>query len=204
MQAAYISALAALAGSAIGGLTSFATSWTTQQAQARTQRAANEKDKREALFGRFLDEAARLYADALQNKREDAAALMIGIYALTNRIRLSSSARVVESADAIARIIMDAYLSPNMTLQEVRNTWVEQHIDPLRDFSEACREELGIFGKFQGAGPAVQLDLFIAARHSMEPRAHSIWTGCGLRRSSAACRWIDAERRNSSRMSKVI
>jgi len=148
MEAAYISALAALAGSAIGGLTSFATSWTTQQAQARTQRVANEREKREALFGRFLDEAAKLYADALQNKREDAAALMIGIYALTNRIRLSSSARVVERADAIARIIMDAYLSPNMTLQEVRNTWVEQHIDPLRDFSEACREELGIFGKF--------------------------------------------------------
>ena len=148
MEAAYISALAALAGSAIGGLTSFATSWTTQQAQARTQRVANEREKREALFGRFLDEAAKLYADALQNKREDAAALMIGIYALTNRIRLSSSARVVERADAIARIIMDAYLSPNMTLQEVRNTWVEQHIDPLRDFSEACREELQIFGKF--------------------------------------------------------
>jgi hypothetical protein len=148
MEAAYISALAALAGSAIGGLTSFATSWTTQQAQARTQRVANEREKREALFGRFLDEAAKLYADALQNKREDAAALMIGIYALTNRIRLSSSARVVERADAIARIIMDAYLSPNMTLQEVRNTWVERHIDPLRDFSEACREELQIFGKF--------------------------------------------------------
>jgi len=55
---------------------------------------------------------------------------------------------VVESADAIARIIMDAYLSPNMTLQEVRNTWVEQHIDPLRDFSEACREELQILGNF--------------------------------------------------------
>jgi hypothetical protein len=73
---------------------------------------------------------------------------MIGIYALTNRIHLSSSVRVVESADAIARIIVDAYLSPNMTLQEVRNTWVEQHIDPLRDFSEACREELRIFGKF--------------------------------------------------------
>ena len=148
MEAAYISALAALAGSAIGGLTSFATSWMTQQAQARTQRVANEREKREALFGRFLDEAAKLYADALQSKREDAAALMIGIYALTNRIRLSSSARVVESADTVARIIMDEYLSPNMTLEEVRNRWVERHIDPLRDFSEACREELRIFGKF--------------------------------------------------------
>jgi len=147
MDAAYISALAALAGSAIGGLTTFATSWTTQQAQSRAQRVANEKEKREALFGKFLDEAAKLYADAMQNKREDAPAVMIGIYALTNRIRLSSSARVVEKADAITEIIMDTYLSPNMTVEEVRNKWIEQRIDPLRDFSEACREELQIFGK---------------------------------------------------------
>ena len=147
MEAAYISALAALAGSAIGGLTTFATSWTTQQAQSRAQRVANEKEKREALFGKFLDEAAKLYADAMQNKRENAPAVMIGIYALTNRIRLSSSARVVEKADAITEIIMDTYLSPNMTVQEVRNKWIEQHIDPLRDFSEVCREELQVFGK---------------------------------------------------------
>jgi len=56
MDAAYISALAALAGTAIGGLTSFATSRTTQQAQARAQRLAAERDARAALFGRFLDE----------------------------------------------------------------------------------------------------------------------------------------------------
>ena len=108
---------------------------------------ANEKEKRESLFGKFLDEAAKLYADAMQNKREDAPAAMIGIYALTNRIRLSSSARVVEKADAITEIIMDTYLSPNMTVEEVRNKWIEQRIDPLRDFSEACRAELQIFGK---------------------------------------------------------
>src|SRR5215469_10985752 len=101
MEAAYISALAALAGTAIGGLTSFATSWMTQHAQSRARRVANEKDKREALFGQFLDEAAKLYADALQNKREDAAALIIGIYGLVSRIRLISSARVVESAEVV-------------------------------------------------------------------------------------------------------
>jgi len=77
----------ALAGTAIGGLTSFATSWTTQQAQARAQRLAAEREARAALFGRFLDEAARLDSDALQNRRDDIIGL-IGIYALTNRIRL--------------------------------------------------------------------------------------------------------------------
>ena len=147
MDAAYISALAALAGTAIGGLTSFATSWTTQQAQARAQRLAAEREGRAALFGRFLDEAAKLYSDALQNRRDDITG-MIGIYALTNRIRLTSSPRVVEAADTVCRIIVDTYLAPNMTLEEMRANWIDRHIDPLRDFSEACRQELQTFGRY--------------------------------------------------------
>ena len=147
MDAAYISALAALAGTAIGGLTSFATSWMTQQAQARAQRLAAERDARAALFGRFLDEAAKLYSDALQNRRDDIIA-MIGIYALTNRIRLMSSPQVVEAADTVCRIIVDTYLAPNMTLEEMRANWIDRHVDPLRDFSEACRLELQTFGRY--------------------------------------------------------
>jgi hypothetical protein len=147
MEAAYISAFAALAGTAIGGQTSFATSWTTQQAQARAQRLAAERDNRAALFGRFLDEAAKLYADALQNRRDDISGL-INIYALTNRIRLISTERVVESADTVVRIIVDAYLAPNMTLEDMRTNWIDKHVDPLRDFSEAARQELQTFGRF--------------------------------------------------------
>jgi hypothetical protein len=113
MDAAYISAFAALAGTVIGGLTSFTTSWMTQHSQARTQRLASERERREALFGRFIEEAAKLYADALQNKRDDTSA-MIGIYALISRIRLTSSAPVVEKAEIVARIIFDAYLAPNL------------------------------------------------------------------------------------------
>src|SRR5439155_17957162 len=119
MEAAYISAFAALAGTAIGGLTSFATSWTTEQAQAREQRLAAERDSRAALFGRSLDEAAKLYIDALQNRRDDISGL-INTYTLTNRIRLMSTERVVESADTVCRIIVDAYLAPNLTLEEMR------------------------------------------------------------------------------------
>src|SRR5215469_5940054 len=125
METAYISAFAALAGTAIGGLTSFATSWTTQQAQTRAQRIAAERDSRAALFGKFLDEAAKLHADALQNRRDDISGL-INIYALTNRIRLISTAQVVESADTVCRIIIDTYLAPNMTMEEMRTNWIEK------------------------------------------------------------------------------
>ena len=144
MNTAYVSAFAALAGTAIGGLASFATSWVTQQAQTKAQRIAAERDARAALFGRFLDEAAKLYSEALQTSRDDVTGLM-GIYALTNRIRLLSTPQVVEAADTVVRIIVDTYLAPNITLHEMRESWIDRHIDPLRDFSEACRKELQAF-----------------------------------------------------------
>ena len=147
MDAAYISAFAALAGTAIGGLTTFASSWVTQHMQVRVQRLAAEKESRAALFGKFLDEAAKLYSDALQNKRDDITTLM-GIYALTNRIRLMSSPQVVEAADNVTHAIVDAYLAPNITLEELPTTWRDRNVDPLRAFSEACRQELQTFGRY--------------------------------------------------------
>jgi hypothetical protein len=145
MEAAYVSAFAALAGTAIGGLASFATSWATQHAQTRAQRLAAEREGRAILFGKFLDEAAKLYTDALQNGRDDTSRL-IGIYALTNRIRLVSSVKVVDAADTVVRIIVDEYLAPNVTMKEMRADWIGRNVDPLRDFSDACRQELQTFG----------------------------------------------------------
>jgi len=59
-----------------------------------------------------------------------------------------SSPQVVEAADMVCRIIVDAYLAPNMTLEEMRANWIDKHVDPLRDFSEACRQELQTFGRY--------------------------------------------------------
>jgi len=46
MNAAYFSAFAALAGSVIGGLTTFAAAWVTQRQQANIQWLLQEKDKK--------------------------------------------------------------------------------------------------------------------------------------------------------------
>ena len=46
MNPAYISALAALAGSVIGGLTTFAAAWVTQRQQANVQWLLQEKTRR--------------------------------------------------------------------------------------------------------------------------------------------------------------
>jgi hypothetical protein len=85
----------------------------TQPAQARAQRLAAEREARAALFGRFLDEAAKLYADALQNRRDDTTGL-IGTHALGKPNTPYMSPQVVEAADTVARIIVDAYLAPTL------------------------------------------------------------------------------------------
>jgi hypothetical protein len=73
---------------------------------------------------------------------------LVDIYALISRIRLISSPRVVEAADTVGRIIVDAYLAPNITMEETRADWIDRHVDPLRDFSDACRQELQTFGRY--------------------------------------------------------
>jgi hypothetical protein len=144
MDTAYLSVFAALAGSAIGGLTSIANSWLTQHAQARAQQLAQDKTMREELYGHFIDEASKLYADALQHQIEEASPL-VGLFALISRIRLVSSPGVTETADQVAQSIVDAYLAPNKTFREVRdmlNSDEFKAFDPLRAFSEACHKEL--------------------------------------------------------------
>jgi hypothetical protein len=59
MNAGYVSALAALAGSIIGALTSLTASWLTQHVQLRAQRVAQDLTRREALYKDFIEEASR-------------------------------------------------------------------------------------------------------------------------------------------------
>jgi len=141
MDGASISALAALAGSVVGGLTALGTSWLTQQAQARAQERASDRSAREALYRDFIVEASRLYGDALVHDKTEVSNL-VGLYAMVSRMRVRSSPRVVEHAGKVARTIVESYLTPNKTLRELHEMVESDWMDPLRGFSEACREEL--------------------------------------------------------------
>ncbi len=142
MNLAYLSALAALAGSAIGGLTSFAAAWVTQRQQANVQWLLQDKSNRQELYKQFIEEASKLYADALLRNQADISGL-VSVYALTSRMRLISSPDVVEKADKVIRMIVDTYFLPNKTFPELRDMIGSDALDPLRAFSEACRIEMG-------------------------------------------------------------
>jgi hypothetical protein len=57
-------------------------------------------------------------------------------------MRILSSPKVLEEADKVARLIVDFYPTPNKTFSELRDMVHEDSLDPLRGFSESCREEL--------------------------------------------------------------
>jgi len=141
MDAAYVSALAALAGSAIGGLTSLAASWLSQHVQFNSQQRAVNRSRREELYKNFIEEASRLYADAFAHDKVEISNL-VNLYALVSRMRVQSSPMVVEHADKVVRAIIETYLAPNRTFRDVIEVLDNQAMDPLRDFSNAVRDEL--------------------------------------------------------------
>jgi hypothetical protein len=146
MNPAYLPAAAALAGSAIGGLTSLVAAWLTQNRQASAQRLAQEKSRHQELYRQFIEEASKLYADALVHDQSEVTAL-VSVYALLSRMRVSSSPEIVEKAEMVVRMVVDTYFSPNKTFIELRELMHGNPVmDPLRDFSEACREELRTLG----------------------------------------------------------
>ena len=148
MNSAYLSALAALAGSTIGGLTSLASAWLTQSHQDRATRVLQDKTRRQKLYKQFIDEAAKLYADALVHNEAEISAL-VSVYALISQMRVVSNTAVVEKAEAVVRTVVETYFAPNKTFPELRNLIESHALDPLRDFSEECRAELSTLGVAQ-------------------------------------------------------
>src|SRR5208282_2944429 len=94
MDASIISALSALAGATIGGLTSVVGAWWTQQKQVTAQEIAQDKLRRRDLYKEFIEDASKTYADGLQNDEPDVSAL-VEIYTKISRMRVLSSPKVV-------------------------------------------------------------------------------------------------------------
>ena len=148
MDPAIVSALSAVLGSAVGGSATLATAWITQKTQSRLKVVGAEIRKRETLYGEFIVECSRLLIDALDHTL-DRPDKLLQIHALQNRIRLTSSDAVVTAADQTLRRILKQYFEANFTQEslraslklEVTNDRVRDD-DPLKPFSQACRNEL--------------------------------------------------------------
>jgi hypothetical protein len=140
METSVITALSGLAGATIGGLASGLTTWFSQRSQANAQWLLQNQLRRQEVYKVFIEQASKLYIEALQSDKPDVSALM-GLYAQVSRMRVLSSTRVVQCADQIVKTIMAAYLEPNKTFPELSKMASSGLIDPLREFSEAARAE---------------------------------------------------------------
>jgi hypothetical protein len=111
----------------------------------RTQMVRAEKEERlrerQALYGEFITEASRLTVDALSHSLEKPET-MVKLYGILGRIRLVAGDTVLAPAEACCRQIVDLYTKPNMSVDEIRVAFERDRIDPLQEFSIACRKEL--------------------------------------------------------------
>lgn len=101
---------------------------------------------REEPYSQFIKEAANLYADSLDETLENPAGVF-GMYSLIGRMRLNAGDRVLLAAEKVADSIMDSYNRPPRKFEDLYKLAHEEHVEPLKEFTEACREELKVMLK---------------------------------------------------------
>ena len=141
MDTTLITAMSGVLGSLVGGSATVATAWISQKTTGRREVLRAEVRKREALYGEFIGECAKLLMDAFDHTLDKPQTLLPG-YALLNRIRLCASRDVVGEAERLVERITDQYFSQNYTVQELRQLAHAHDADPMKAFGEACRAEL--------------------------------------------------------------
>ncbi len=135
--------MAAALGSLVGAAASVATTWITQRTQTIRAHSEWKLRERHSLYKEFITQASRLTIDALAHCLEQPDQLM-ALYGILSSIRLISGEEVVRQGEACCRRILELYGRPNLTTDQIRAA-AEGHlddIDPLKEFSTACRKEL--------------------------------------------------------------
>ena len=142
MDTALISALSALGGSIIGGLTSGVTTWVGQRTQAQAGQRLHHLAQRETLYQDFVVAASQAFGNAVVSTDPDLERILV-LHGMISRMRILSSAAVVACAESTMDSIIDSYFLPIKSVAEIRDlTRSGQMIDPLRNFSEISRSEL--------------------------------------------------------------
>lgn len=143
MDAAIVSAMAAVLGSLVGGSATVATAWITQRTLSKRELMGAEIRTRETLYGEFIRACSKLVIDSFE-RALDKPETLLPAYELLNRIRLGASDAVLAQAEQVLQRITEQYFSPNLSLEELRALVRSggANADPLSSFGEACRVEL--------------------------------------------------------------
>jgi hypothetical protein len=137
---AIVAGAAAVGGTLLGGLASFATTYFTVRRQGHDERILRDLDRREELYAKFNEMASDLTVDAIEHPLDDPRKL-IPIAALAGRIRLTGSAEVLQAAESVIDYLIDTYQRPPADLRDVVRAGPHKIMAPLTAFTQACRTE---------------------------------------------------------------
>src|SRR5579859_4709790 len=141
MDSSLVTAIAAGLGSMAGASATIVTTFLTQRTQSVRANTEWQLRVRASLYGEFITEASRLSVDALAHSL-DRPDQLVALYGILSRIRLVAGADVLRKAEICCRRIVEVYRQPNMTSDQIRAAIEANELDPLKEFSAACRSEL--------------------------------------------------------------
>jgi len=141
MDSTLMTAIAAGLGSMTGASATIVTTFLTQRTQRLRANAEWQLRVRESLYGEFVKEASRLWVDALVHSLDQPEQL-VALYGILSRIRLVAGTDVLTKAEVCCRRILEVYRQPNLTSDQIRAAFEADKLDPLKEFSAACRTEL--------------------------------------------------------------
>lgn len=145
MEAPLITAMAGVFGSLVGASASIATTWLAKRTEIVRTLAERNLREREVLYNEFLTEASPVAVHALTHSFEGPDQI-VSLYGILSRIRLVASDAVVREGEVCCVQMLATYGKPNIKVDELRGVLTAANdlaeFDPLKKFSNACREEL--------------------------------------------------------------
>ena len=116
MDAAYLSALSALAGSVVGGLTMALSAWISQSVSARAGLISSHLARRQELFRDFIISGSRVYGEALTSS-EPKIPELVELYALLSRMRVLCRPETVAAGEKLVEGVVERLCRSDQPLQ---------------------------------------------------------------------------------------
>ena len=141
---ALLSPVSALVGALVAGAASIIATIYRQRGQDRLQRVAGEVAKREAVYADFVVHASNLILHAYTHDEIALTGDEQRLIGLINRMRFFAQPKVVATAEAVLRSILEIALKPRIELRQLATEALSKNLDPdpLLEFSLICRADL--------------------------------------------------------------
>ncbi len=95
-------------------------------------RVHEDRQDAETLYAEFISEAARRLVEAWSHQAQGPE-VVGNLYGAVERMRLTSSERVIRGAESVIQMVIEAYAEPDRSFEELR-----ERLDDLRTHDQDC------------------------------------------------------------------